>query len=335
MTAERKIAPIDEANVWTAAELPGRDGWAHTLTPEMIAEVEAATRNAIEAGLAVEKITREAFPLEKTAPMLARAYDDIENGRGFAVVAGWPVDDHDYRDNVTAYAGIATHFGDIVVQNYEGHWIVDVRDEGIAYSHLSRGYRSNKTLPFHTDGADLAGLLSLGVAAEGGESLLVSATKVFNLILAERPDLIEDLERGFYHHRRRQHDPGENPISAERIPVFAHHGGHWHCCYNRNPIEWVEKEGVTLTAREKEALDVFDAVVARPELQVSMEMRKGDMQFVNNFVILHSRTEFHDDAANSRHLVRLWLEDPKSKRIGEGLLDLYVPGTSRYRRKAG
>ena len=60
-----------------------------------------------------------------------------------------------------------------------------------------------------------------------------------------------------------------------------------------------------------------------------MEIARGDMQFVNNYVILHARTEYRDDAAHRRHLVRLWLEDPLSKRLGEGLLDLYVPGSSR------
>jgi alpha-ketoglutarate-dependent taurine dioxygenase len=61
-----------------------------------------------------------------------------------------------------------------------------------------------------------------------------------------------------------------------------------------------------------------------------LQIQKGDMQFFNNFVVLHSRTEYQDDADHRRHLVRLWLEDPRSKRRGESLLDLYVPGSSRF-----
>jgi len=335
VTSEARHAPIDEANVWTAADLGPREAWAHRLGPEMVAEIAAAARRVRADRIAPEKITKDDFPLPVTAGLLARVYDELENGRGFAVVAGWPVDDFDYDQNVAAYCGIGAHLGRIKIQNHEGDWLTDVRDDGKPYSHTSRGYGSNKLLPFHTDGAELVGLLCLGEAARGGRSILVSATKVFNVILAERPDMMAVLERGFLHHRRRQHGPGESPVSERRIPVFAENGGFWHCCYNRNPIDWVEKEGFALSRREKEVLDFFDSVCRRPEMQVETEIRKGDLQFLNNYVILHSRTGFLDDARNRRHLVRLWLEDPASKRAGEGLLDLYVPGTSRYHRKAG
>ena len=134
--------------------------------------------------------------------------------------------------------------------------------------------------------------------------------------------------------RRRQHPEGENPLSDHPIPVFAFHQGFLHCCYNRNPIDWVEQEGMKLTDREKEVLDFFDSVVARPDLQFELEIKLGDMQFLNNFVILHSRTAFENGPGRERHLVRLWLEDPNSKRMGESLLDLYVPGTSRFHARA-
>ncbi len=257
------------------------------------------------------------------------AYAELEDGRGFAVIAGWPVDEFSFDENQIAFCGVSAHMGKIVIQNYEGDAIVSVRDEGVPYSHKSRGYRSNKHLPFHSDGSDLVGLLCLGEATSGGRSLLVSATRVFNIILEEKPEVLELLGRGFYHHRRGQHDAGEPPLSADRIPVFAFANGYLHCCYNRNPIEWAEKEGVTLTTEEKTALDYFDSILERPEMHVETEFRKGDMQFLNNFVILHSRTAY-EDSDRRRHLVRLWMESPASKRMGESLLDLYVPGTSRY-----
>src|SRR3546814_7088565 len=106
--------------------------------------------------------------------------------------------------------------------------VVDVADKGIPYSHRSRGYSSNKLLPFHTDGADVVGLLCLGTAADGGLSIIASAPSVYNAIARERPEYIETLMRGFYHHRRGQHDAGENPVSPERIPVFSFHNGLLH-----------------------------------------------------------------------------------------------------------
>jgi hypothetical protein len=326
--SELLCEPITETSAWTAADLKGRDSWTRHLTPAMIDEVVRAVKAVGDTPF--HKITTENAPMPSTAGFLNDLHDDLENGLAFTVLAGWPVDAFDYRDNVAAYCAIAAHIGDIVVQNYEGQSVVDVIDEDVAYSHLSRGYRSNKRLPFHTDGADLTGLLCLGDSASGGGSLLVSATTVFNTILAEKPEYLDILHRGFFHHRRRQHDEGENPLSDAHIPVFTFHDGYLHCCYNRNPIDWVEKEGMTLSAEEVEILDYFDAVVARSDLQARLQIQKGDMQFFNNFAVLHSRTEYQDDADHRRHLVRLWLEDPRSKRMGESLLDLYVPGSSRF-----
>ncbi|MBT5811102.1 MAG: TauD/TfdA family dioxygenase, partial [Rhodospirillaceae bacterium] len=298
-------APIEENNVWAASDLGDRDSWTRHFTPAMIGDVIQAVRAVGETPC--HQITAKSFPLPSMAGFLDDVHEDLENGRAFTVLAGWPVDDFTYRENVAAYCVIAAQIGDIVVQNYEGQSVVDVVDEDVAYSHLSRGYRSNKHLPFHTDGADLTGLLCLGESASGGGTLLVSATKVFNTILTEKPEYLDVLNRGFYHHRRRQHDEGENPLSANRIPVFAFHGDYLHCCYNRNPIDWVEKEGMNLSGEDVEILDYFDSVVARPEMQAKLQIQKGDIQFFNNFAVLHSRTAYQDDADHRRHLVRLWL----------------------------
>lgn len=328
------ISKINGPSAWRAGDLGDGRGFTHRFTADMVAEIDAATRAARAKGLSFTELTQGNFPIPKTAELLKEAYDNIENGCGFTILSGWPCDNYSYDENVIAYCGVGAYIGGIVYQNYERDQIVDVKNEGVAYSHESRGYRSDKLLPFHTDGADITGLLCLGQAARGGESLVVSAAAVFNTILEERPEYMETLCRGFFHHRRRQHDPGENPVSDARIPVFAFHNGHLHCCYNRNPIDWVEKEGIKLTGREIEVLDYFDSVVARPAVHLRLRLEKGDMQIFNNFVVLHSRTSFEDDEANRRHLVRLWLEDPASKRMGETLLDIYVPGTSRYAAEA-
>mgnify|MGYP001157326916 CR=1 FL=1 len=323
------LTRIKEPNAWTAGEWPGRESWALELSPDMIDEVIDAARKTMSAGRGYREIRPNNFQLPKTSALIDAAYADLEDGRGFAVIAGWPVDEFSFDENVIAFCGVGAHIGEIVIQNYEGDAFVNVRDEGVAYSHSSRGYRSNKHLPFHSDGSDLVALLCLGEAASGGRSLLVSATHVFNIILKEKPEILDLLGRGFHHHRHGQHDAGEEPLSANQIPVFAFSNGYPHCCYNRNPIEWAEKEGISLTAEEKTALDYFVSILERLEMQIETGIRKGDMQFLNNFVILHSRTAY-EDGASQRHLLRLWMENPASKRMGESLLDLYVPGTSCY-----
>ena len=53
-----------------------------------------------------------------------------------------------------------------------------------------------------------------------------------------------------------------------------------------------------------------DAMCADPEFHVAMTMQPGDMQFVNNYHVLHARDAYEDDraAGRIRHLKRLWLE---------------------------
>lgn len=326
--------PIEESNVWTGTDFNRGEEWVVHLTEAHIDALEAAMKNAVSLNIAPQDLTPDNFPLSELRPTLDAAYKTLEHGRGFLVLRGWPSEKYSHAQTLTVFCGVASYFGKAMIQNYEGEAIVDVIDKKKPYDHTSRGYMSNKRLPFHSDGADLVGLLCLGEPIEGGTSLLLSATKLYNTILEEHPEYIETLMRGFYHHRRGQHDPGEPPISAERIPIFSFHNGLLHCCYNRNPIDWVVHEGMTLSAYEIEILDYFDSLCHRPGMAVEMAFRQGDMQFVNNFVILHSRGEYRDAPSRRRHLVRLWLENPGSLRGAQGLLDIYVPGSSKVSKES-
>ena len=73
----------------------------------------------------------------------------------------------------------------------------------------------------------------------------------------------------------------------------------------------------------------------REHEDAAMELRKGDIQFVNNFLILHSRTGYRDSPERTRKLLRLWLDDENSQRIGPGKMDWYLPEHSRFTRIGG
>jgi hypothetical protein len=53
-----------------------------------------------------------------------------------------------------------------------------------------------------------------------------------------------------------------------------------------------------------------DAMTQDRTYNVFMDFRPGDIQFVNNYHVLHARTTYEDDRAAGlvRHLKRLWLE---------------------------
>lgn len=305
-------APIWDETAWSATDYPGRDDWALALPAAAIAELEA-----------------DAPALPATDAFVEGVLAALETGRGFILLAGWPAERHDREDNAWALSRLGARLGRIVDQTVRRNRIEDITDRGLPFDHTTRGYSGTAYLPFHTDGSDYTALMCLGAAAEGGVSILASAATAHNTILDERPDLLEILCRGFHHHRRGEQGQGEPPVTPERLPVFRAEGGLIHCCYNRNPNDWLEREGIEVTPIETEALDYLDAVLERPDIQVRMELRPGDIQLINNYVVLHSRTAYLDGPGHKRHLLRLWIQSRAPRRAGPNLIDLYAPWESR------
>jgi Taurine catabolism dioxygenase TauD, TfdA family len=315
---------INDSSVWLAKDFGEPRSWVHDLSTESQDEIEASVRKAVAAGKGFADVDQRDFPLPKTRAMLREVFNELENGCGFSVVGNFPVDRFTYDEALIGYAGVSAHLGVLVDQSYAGAMKADVKDLGLAYGKDVRGYQSNAMLRFHTDGAVLTGLLCLQSAVEGGLSVLTSSGALSNAILRDRPDLHEVLVQGFYHHRRGEHAPGDNPVSPAPIPVFAFYDGLLHCTYDRNQSLWAAEEGIEITPRQIEAMDYLDALMASDKYQLHMEMRKGDIQFLNNFTVMHSRTEYRDGPNQKRHLVRYWIDVPNGKRKGLTTRDLYV-----------
>src|SRR6266508_2422286 len=105
-------------------------------------------------------------------------------------------------------------------------------------------------------------------------------------------------------------DAGQNPYF--RIPVFNWHEGLLSTIYQRQYIESARRspDVPPLTARQIEAMDMFDALANNPALNMHMEFRPGDVQLVHNHTILHDRTAFEDwlEPANARPLPPVFAE---------------------------
>jgi len=321
---QHEFPPSDAAN-WAREDFPTPRSWVTGFDENHIHEIASALQAIAARRLSWTDVNRHNFHIPQTRKLLLDLALQLDRGIGFGVLANFPVDDYSVEENRIIYCGLASHLGTIVPQTAAGDLLIDVTDIGKPYDHRSRGYSSNQLLPFHTDGADIAGLSCLGTSASGGASILISAPRVYEILKQQHSDQLDILQRGYFHHRRGEQANGESPLSRMRIPVFQFHEGLLHTMYNRNPIEWVRHEGVELTEKEIDALDTLDSVLARPELQLSMDMRKGDMQFINNFVIFHSRTGYEDSPQQRRHLLRVWLNIADGRRRGPTLLDLYAP----------
>ena len=53
--------------------------------------------------------------------------------------------------------------------------------------------------------------------------------------------------------------------------------------------------------------------------------RPGDIQFLNNHVTLHTRTDFEDHESDDlkRHLLRLWFSPPNNRALDEGFAPFF------------
>ena len=305
-----ELRPVTDASAWRGAEIAGDPGWIDSLTAAEVEELAAALRGVAARGLATTAITRADFPLPGLAPRLAAWLREAAAGRGFFLLRGLPAERFTEAEREAIFWGLGTHLGTAVSQNSHGEMLGHVFNQGRVYgSANTRGYQTKARLDFHTDRCDLVGLLCQRRAKSGGLSSVVSTMAVHNEILRTRPDLLPILYRGFHYAER---EAADNPsgVTSRPIPVFSRHQGVLSCRFIRNPIETgAQRRGVPLTAAEQAALEMMSELSARPDMRLDMMLQPGEMQFCNNYVTTHARTEFEDweEPERRRLMVRLWL----------------------------
>ncbi len=303
--------PLTGPAAWTAATFANDHSWSHDLTPDQIALFDTALAALKARGLAFPHAGKDGFPIHALASELARWSEELENGRGFLLLRGLPVHRYDEADIRTLYYGIGLHLGVPVRQNPRGDLLGDVQAVGDIHNKHTRVYETNLYLPYHSDPSDVVGLLCLRRAPQGGLSSLVSVASIHNRILAEHPHHL-----GLYYRLWTFAHLCEPQPSLS--PIFSMHDGKLSCRYLRQYIELGhELKGLPLSAVEVEALDIFDAVMKDPAMRVDMMLEPGDLQFANNYAVLHSRTSFvdHEVPELRRKMLRLWVKMPNARAL--------------------
>jgi len=238
-----------------------------------------------------------------------------------------PIARYDIEQAAIAYLGIGSHLGTFRSQNAKGHLLGHVRDLGLDIRAKStRYYQTNRQLEYHTDSCDIVGLLCLKTARSGGESRVVSSVTLYNEVLARRPDLLPELFHAFPTDRRGEVPPEMKPWFD--VPVFNWHEGQLTTIYVGQYIRSAQHnfpDARRLTVREQEAIDLLDALANEPQLRLQMDFQPGDMQFLHNHQILHSRTDFDDwpEPERKRHLLRLWLAPATARPLPESFAARY------------
>jgi hypothetical protein len=310
MTSTHQRAPIDSPAVWHATDLAGSGSWTIELTDEQRDEIAAIARAAAANGRSIATITSEDAPLPTMRDTLGEIVGILAEGHGFVLLRRFPVDLLDPAEVELAYFAIGLHLGSPVSQDAAGTILGHVRDERVERTGPEvRLYRTRQRQDFHTDGADIIGLLCLRAARSGGESKVASSYAVYNEILRRRPDLLDVLYEPMWWDRNGEESPGDDP--AFPLPVLHDVDAAPRIFY----IGWYIRDAQRhpqvprLTAAQVEALDLIETVANDPAFHVQMGFRPGDVQLLNNAKILHSRDAYddHDALDERRHLLRLWL----------------------------
>ena len=303
--------PVSGPAAWTGQDIQNDTSWIHQLKPEAIGALDEALAALKSKGLQFPNFTRDDFPMGVLQPLLDQLAQELENGRGFALWRGLPVHRYSEEELKAVYYGIGLHLGRPVCQNPRGDLLGEVAAVSDPNDKRSRVYETNLYLPYHSDPSDVVGLLCVRKAKHGGVSSLVSVARIYNEILDKHPEYLGLYYRMFYFEHLCEPQPSLSPI-------FSYHAGKLSCRYLRQYLELgCEIKGVPLSRVEIEALDYFDQVMHAPDIRVDMLMEPGDLQFANNYAVLHSRTEFddHDEVALRRRMLRLWLKMPHAREL--------------------
>ncbi len=328
---------ITGPSAWLGPDMAKDEGrWLYQLTSEDIGELESAAQHYLALGRDVGEITATDFSLSAFARRLETLKKKLLHGSGIEVLRGLPVARYSQAFAATVFCGIGAHLGSARSQNSAGHILGHVRDLGASSQDPhTRIYQTAERQTFHTDSADVVGLLCIREAKEGGRSLLVSAETLYNRMRELRPDLLEKLFDPIATDRRGEVPEGALPWME--IPPLSWHDGRLTVFYQRQYIDSAQRfEGaMRLTPAHVEALNLFDTLANDPELHFGMQLQPGDMQFVYNHSQLHDRTGFVDwpEPDRRRHLLRLWLSLAGDRQLPECFKQRY--GSIEVGRRGG
>jgi hypothetical protein len=312
--------PQTGPHVWLGPDYQMRDDWIFRLSPAHLEELDAAVRNIPTAVPALYDVTAADFPLPTLGAEIRTLDDELQHGRGFILLRGLEADRYDEETLAAIFWGIGAHLGTGMAQSRKGDrlgHVIDRSGPGSEIRHM-RNYELGGSLRMHTDlNNDVVALLMFQHAKSGGESRIASSMAVHNIILEEHPEFLEPLYRGYFFHVLRGDRADDSQLTDHRVPIFVDHGDAVSCHFNPSPIDRsVERAGVELSETEAEAVKFVAEVAARPGVYLDMALQPGDMQFLNNHLILHGRTHYEDwpERERRRHLLRLWLNSPTARK---------------------
>jgi alpha-ketoglutarate-dependent taurine dioxygenase len=310
------MTPIDATSAWLGCDLrPER--YLVQLSTACREEVRRAVEEIRAYPLPTIVLRPDDFAMPACREQMVRVRHILDHGVRFAIVDRLPLAEMNAAEATAIYWLLSSMVSRPVAQKLDGTLIYDVLDTG-QQALPGSGVRPDKTnieIRFHNDNAyndtppDYVGLLCLRRAMSGGHSRVLSFHSAYNALLAEYPGRLPRLFQPFWFDRQREFHPRESPVFA--APVFEN-SGELKARFSVHQInsgytmrgEPVDPEGAA-------ALDAMLEIFDDDRLPVDFDLEPGQIQFVDNRALGHSRTAFVDypELDRKRHLVRLWMRD--------------------------
>ena len=305
---------IDPAG-WTGSELEANRRWIYELDSAELSGMRAMAAS-IERMIGSDPnglltLPREAFDFGKFGTQIDRIRAELKDGLGAVLIRGLPLDEIGPLHAAIIYYGLGRHIGIACSNNPDGDVFGHVTDKGKSQKDpLSRGYQTREELTYHTDQCSVVGLLCVRTPKSGGLSKISSSVALYNEMLERSPRSVEVLSEPFFHTKHGEVDEGQK--GYYQSPVFNFLDGM--LCTSFGPTH-IKKghdfpDVPDLTEEQIHAIDLAKAIAE--ELHYAMELQRGDIQLLNNSVVLHNRTAYEDwpEEERKRLLWRLWLVEP-------------------------
>ncbi len=308
--------PLEGSSVWARRDIRPED-YRIDLSAACLDEIRQAVDEIRAFPLPTILRGPDDFAMPACRQEMVRVREILDRGRRFAIVDRLPVDEMDAAEATAIYWLLSSMVARPVAQKLDGTMIYDVLDTG-RQALPGSGIRPDKTnseIRFHNDNAyndtppDYIGLFCLRQAQSGGHSRVISFYTVHNALLARYRDRLQRLYRPFWFDRQREYRPGESAIFS--APVFEN-AGELKARFSVHQItggyalrgEPIDSEGEAAIAA---VLEIFED----DALSVDFDLEPGQIQFVHNRALGHSRTAFvdHPEPDHKRHLVRLWMRE--------------------------
>ena len=308
--------PIDGPSAWVRRDVRTED-WRVELSNACLDEIRRVVDELRAYPLPTVVLGADDFGMPACREAMSRARDILASGVRFAIVDRLPMAEINAAEATAIYWLLSSMIARPVAQKLDGTLIYDVLDTG-QEALPGSGVRPDKTnieIRFHNDNAyndtppDYVGLLCLRKAMSGGHSRVISFHTAHNALLARFPAMLARLYEPFWFDRQREFHSGENPIFA--APVFEG-GAEIKARFSVHQINsGYALRGEPIDAAGATAVSTMLEIFEDDALSIDFDLEPGQMQFVDNRALGHSRTAFVDysEPEQKRHLVRLWLRD--------------------------